>query len=641
FANASLPLLLLGVLLAALSGRLAWLQLARHDVYAEEVDRAVIVRHHLAAPRGRILDARGAALADVRARVRCTADPAELAKAEAIAVARAVKRDPSASPEATRKRLRHELLVDLATSLKSTAGAVGGSLDARVRDLEQRLARREGESRYVVLANDVSTEEEIDARAALARHRHGGAISFEEDFDRVYPAGASVAPLVGFFGSRPKHTDPGGVDGIELEFDSPLRGTSGSEAALRAPLVRGRELDLDEERPATPGASIRLTVDSTISAIVHEECRRAIEEFPSKFVAAVVLEAKTGRVLAIHSIPAFDPNAAPGAPNVPLANQAIVTAYEPGSSIKPFTVAAALDAGAIGLEDRFPLHGGTWWIPGRKKPIQDTHFDPAHGVQDAGEILRRSSNVGAVTIGQRAGAATIASAFARFGFEEKTGIELPGELRCKLPSRARTWDVPNTLSSVSFGYQFMVTPLRLAAAYAMLANGGVRVEPRVVDSVVRADGQVWRPSAPPAARVLREGTARSVRELLLGTVNEEGGTAFERSKALRAEFPEIALFAGKTGTAVIHHRPGRLNGTFACFGPMPEPALVVLVVAADPDRVRYGGDVCVRPGLRILARSLRALGLTPPGPAEVELASVGSPPVRRPISLARATPEAR
>lgn len=647
FANAGLPLFLLGLMLAGLVGRLAWVQLARQAAYEREVDRAVLHRVRVAAPRGRILDVAGMPLADNESSVRLIADPKELAKAERNKAATLLARGSSSGDAASiAARLRAELVGELAAALRRTAGAARGSDRDRARDLAARLAREGGESRFVVLANDVSPEEEDAIRAILPRFRTGGALRFEERYDRMYPAGAAASGVVGFLGAR-DHADAG-AGGIERAFDEALSGQPGRDASVRAPRAAGGYLDLEEDSPPERGADVHLTIDTTIASIVHEELVDAAAASGAPWLAAVVLEARTGRVLAVTSVPAFDPNARSSGKVSPLVNQAVVTPYEPGSSIKPFTVAAALEAGALREDDRFPIHGGTWFLAGRAKPIRDSHFDPAHNSMDVEEILRRSSNVGAVAIGHRAGPQAIASAFRRYGFAERCGVELPGEGRCTLPTRGTrgsTWDVPNTLSSVSFGYQLMVTPLRLAAGYAMLANGGMRVEPRVVDAVVHADGRVERRGPPPPVRALDAAVAARVREMLLGVVNEEGGTAFSRAKPLRAEFPELDGIAGKTGTAVIHKRPDRLNGTFACFGPSPSPELVVVVMAHDPPRVRFGGDVCAAPGMRILARSLRALGIQPSGPRRIDLAAKGNPRVLAPLeteapsaSLAQAAP---
>ncbi len=665
FARPDLPLWLLGGVLAALFGRLVFLHVFESERLAREVDRAVTRREPVVAPRGRILAATGEPLAESRATVHLSVDGAELRSIERRNALRNRKNAPfgvdlDAWLAEECLRLRSDLAWDLAAELRSTAGAPSGTQRDRAFDLAERMSRATVDeetgalhaSRYVVIARDLDPMEEKGAREVLKRHRLSWAFTFEEDFDRVYPLGAAVSSVVGFLGARDQAKRPAadaapaapsstagavpeparvGRGGIEEAFEAALRACGGSEDILRAPAAAGGLLDLPTGVPALAGADVVLSIDPSVQSILHAQLVRTYEEFPSRGgLCGVILDARTGFVLALDSVPSFDPNARAGERNHPLANHAVVTPYEPGSAIKPFTVAAALEAGVIGEDTRIDVHHGVWQIPGRAKPIRDSHFDASANVQTPAEVIARSSNVGAVTIGQRLGPAALESAFRRYGFDERSGVEIPGEARSRLPRRQgnRPWDVPNTLSSVSFGYQFVVTPIRFAAAYGMLANGGLRVEPRLVREVRYPDGSIVRPALPEPERVLREDVARAVQRMCQDVVVETYGTAHRRAADLkRAGFLEVDLFGGKSGSAVIHKRPDRLNGTFACFGPMPDPRLVVLLVAFDPDNARFGGEVCARPALEILARALRAYGITPPSPRSVDLAMDGAPSV--------------
>jgi cell division protein FtsI (penicillin-binding protein 3) len=395
---------------------------------------------------------------------------------------------------------------------------------------------------------------------------------------------------------------------------------------LRAPNVPGGWLDTDEDIPPIPGADVKLTIDGTLSAILHDEAMASYAMTPCDAVAAVMMDSETGRILAMASVPGFDPNAAPGAKNHALTNYPYGYSYEPGSSIKPFTVAAALESGSLSPSDEFDVNYPSGFpVPKRAKPIRDSHLHA--GSLDVRGILQRSSNIGAVKIGQRAGSKAIAGAFEDFGFDQKTQLQMPGEGITQIPSRKKAWDIPNTLTSVSFGYQFFVTPVRLAAAYSILANGGMRVEPTLVSEIVHSDGRVEEPRTAPSRRVMSEATARRVREMLTSVVCEEGGTAFRKAQELKKQgFLEVATFAGKTGTAVIHKNPSRMNGTFAVFGPMPNPRIVVLFTVYNSG-ARFGGDQVAEPAMRALARSLRALGLAPPTERAINLDTPGTPSV--------------
>ncbi|MBL8694207.1 MAG: penicillin-binding protein 2 [Planctomycetes bacterium] len=655
FASARLPMWVLGVLLLVLWGRLVQVQVLRRDRYDNEVDRAVLKSVVHPAERGRIVDRSGRVLADNRGTVHLVADCKELEAAEGRNIFRYRKQQglEGAPDEAwkasARVMLRTEMVADLAAVLQGTVGVNSGSVAARARDLAERLGRlhKDRESgrlepaRRVVLARDLTPDEEVAVTAALRKHRVSVAFSLEKDFERIYPAGASVSSVLGFVGARleagsnksERPTEPGperiGRGGIEGKLEPWLRGAEGKEIVLRAPTARGGALDLGGASEGTSGIDCTLTIDATLNAILHEQLLRANREFPCEHgITGIVLSAKTGEVLAMDTVPSFDPNARPGEKNHPVTNKALVNPYEPGSAIKPFTIAAALEAGAVHVNDTFALHNGVWSIPGRRKPIKDSHFDSAHNVQSVGEILARSSNVGAVKIGHRAGSEVIEESFRRYGFHDSCGIDLPGEARPRLPrrDRGRPWDVPNTLSSVCFGYQMMLTPIRFAAAYAMLANGGLRVEPRLVRAIRFSDGREEIVAAPEPVRVMREDVAKTVQRLCHGVVTEEYGTAYKRAESLRqAGYLEVDTFAGKTGSAVVPSRPDRINGTFACFGPMPDPEIVVLFVAFEPKGARFGGDICAQPALETLALCLRALGLTSPSPRRVRLGDDGNP----------------
>lgn len=683
-SSANTPFVVVGVLFTVLAGKLVYVQAVKSSEIARDVDSIVEKHLKLVAPRGRIFDAQGTLLAGTRGIVHLVADGRELRKIEER---NAAKRVPYKGQEPPREivekrrdeivKMRGALVLDLAAALDRTLGATAGGVDARARDVAARLGRlvtnRDGvtaPATYVPIAREITTDAEARVREILKKHRVSAAFALEEDFDRTYPAGVAAAPVVGFFGARvqsraasptkttksPETSAPAddrkadlpertGQGGIEQYYEEKLRGVGGSTVVQRAPNVDGGFLDLDRDVAPVPGADIYLTMDAKLGAILHEEAVAAHGMFPCDGITAVALEAQTGRVLAMASTPGFDPNPAPGAKNHALNNFAIGYSYEPGSSIKPFTVAAALDAGVLQPDDQFDVNFPSGWaVPKRAKAIRDSHV--FHGILDVTGILARSSNIGAVKIGHKAGPDAIYEAFRNYGFGSRTGIEFPFEGKIQLPRRGSVpWDVPNTLTSVSFGYQFYATPLRLAAAYCSIANGGMRVEPRLVESIVYPDGHVENPVAPPPVRVMSEQTARTVREMLQSVVRDPHGTAHTAATALaKAGFVEVEQFAGKTGTAVIHKNPSNMNGTFAVFGPMPEPRVVVVFVVFN-SRARFGGTQVAEPAMRALARALRATGVTAPGARSVNLDAAGAPPVQKvedpSISQAPASAEAK
>lgn len=678
FSNAYVPFGALGLLLVVLAGKLVWVQFVQEKELSKDVDRIIEKRLRIAAPRGRIIDASGVVLAGTRGTVHLVADGKELRKVEERNAARRVPfKGQTVPPEIVNSRreemirMRADFILDLAGALDATVGAAGG-VEARAKDIAARLGRfftndkgETGPATYIPIAKKISTDEEDRVRAVLKHHGMSNAFGFEEDFERTYPAGASVASVVGFLGARvqnrentqktdganskdakskvndkdtknseaannnnkkPAEPDRVGQGGIEQYHEEKLRGVAGFTVVQRAPTVDGGFMDLDRDIPPVPGCDIQLTIDAKLSSILQEEAENAFSLFSCDALAGVAIDAYTGRVLAMAAVPGFNPNPAPNTKNYPLNNFAIGYSYEPGSSIKPFTVAAALESGAITRSDEFDVNFPSGWpIPKRSKPIRDSHA--YNGSLDVTGILARSSNIGAVKIGQKAGSLTIAEAFSNFGFNNKTGVESPVEGKVQLPNFTKPWDVPNTLSSVSFGYQFYATTLRLASAYGILVNGGMRIEPRLVDSIHYPDGHVEHPTQPAPARVLSEETCRTVREMLTSVITDEHGTGHAAAAMLVKEgFEEVYDFAGKTGTAVIHKNPSHMNGTFAVFGPMPDPRIVVVFVVFNSS-ARFGGTQCALPAMRALARSLRALGILSPGTRALDLEAPGSPPV--------------
>lgn len=646
-------MLILAGFLVLLAGRLTWIQGLQAPRYRSDVDRIVEKHVRVVAPRGRIFDSRGLVLADNRAIVNLVVDARELERIENRIAARALRGEIATSDPryaafhfAERVDLRTALIRDLAEALGTSLGAKRNDARSRMQDLTERLSRTHADSKtgvvkpsnYVPIAKVLSPEDEAAVRGVLRRHGVSAAFLFEEEFDRTYPAGASVSCVVGFYGYKDlpvkgtreqRAADaPGksGTGGIEGSLDDRLRGIPGSSSRLRAPNVPGGLMDMGLDVSPVAGADVHLTIDGTLSAILRDEAEASFAQYPCDAVGAVLMEVETGRILAMASVPAFDPNARQGSRNFPLTNVTVGHSFEPGSSVKPFTVAAALEAGVIEPDDAFNVNYPSGFpVLKRAKPIRDSHVFA--GSLDVRGILQRSSNIGAVKIGHRLGASALAAAFERFGFDSRAGLPLPGEGKVALPSRKRPWDVANDLTSVSFGYQFYVTPVRLAAAYAIIANGGMRVEPRLIDEIRHPDGRTEDVKSAPSRRVLSEAVAARVREMLTAVVQEEHGTAYRKALELRKQgFEEMTMLAGKTGTAVLHSNPSRMNGTFAVFGPMPNPRLVSVFVVFNSG-ARFGGDQVAGPALRAIARAMRALGLTEPAERFVKLDVNGIPPV--------------
>ena len=291
---------------------------------------------------------------------------------------------------------------------------------------------------------------------------------------RWYPGREIAGPVIGR-----ADIDGNGLDGIELSMNDLLRGTRGAATALRD--ARGRKMLAGELAPAEPGARVRLTLDRSIQAIADEALAETVIAKQAKNGVVVVIDVPTGKVLAMSSYPTFDPNGenVHGARNRP-----VTDAYEAGSVMKIFTVAAALEEGVVKPSTGF-VTGTGFRVIGRPRPITDVHPEPYLTVSD---IIKVSSNIGAAKIALRLGSEKTYAYFKKFGFGSETGIELPGETTGKM----RAWSTwrDSELATMAFGYGLTVTPLQIAAGLAAIGNRGVYHAPRIVEQVVDADGNV-------------------------------------------------------------------------------------------------------------------------------------------------------
>jgi cell division protein FtsI (penicillin-binding protein 3) len=475
--------------------------------------------------------------------------------------------------------------------------------DLDVRDVEARLSSR----RYFAWIDRHVAEDE----AARVQAAGLPGIHLAKEPRRFYPARALAGSVLGVAG-----IDGEGLDGLELSMNELLSGKRARLSALRD--ARGKTmLTADEvtEAESLAGASIRLTLHRSIQFSTERALAEAVETHRARGGAAVVLDVRDGGVLAMASWPPYDPNHA--MPRTHAARNLTVTdAYEAGSVMKVFTVAAALDAGVVEPGEVFDVQGGRFRI-GRKM-IRDTYRDHLLTV---GGIVKRSSNVGAVKIAQRLGAERLHRALAGFGFGAETGVELPGE-RAGVLRRPGQWGELG-LATIAYGYGVTVTPLQIATALAAIGSGGVRYEPRLVDRVTSADGRIVYERRPNGQRVLREATARALLPILASVFDKgkDGGTA-------RSVVIDGFRAGGKTGTsykvdpATLRYDKNRYLSSFIGLAPIEEPRIAVVVLIDEPHGEHYGGRVAGPAFGRIVGETLRTLGVVPvpaaaaAGPAE-------------------------
>jgi cell division protein FtsI (penicillin-binding protein 3) len=478
---------------------------------------------------------------------------------------------------------------------QAAARALAKALDLDWRELAERLERGR---RFAWVKRQV-TPAEVQKVKALGVP----GIGFAREPRRFYPQRELAAHVLGLVG-----TDAHGLDGLERSFEDELSGERVRREGLRD--ARGRKLLTNgvEDLQARQGASLTLTIDRQLQYVTEKALEKAVVESRAAAGMAVVLDPRTGELLALANAPRFNPNSPKDARPEAIRNRAVTDAFEPGSTFKAFVVAIALDEKVITEDSEFDCERGRW-VVGRHV-VHDTH---PHGLLKPRDILQVSSNIGAAKVAQKLGRERLFAAYQRFGFGEKVGLGLPGEGRGSVPfPRA---DI--SLATQAFGQGLTVTAVQLAAAYGALANGGVLMKPYLVSKVVDPDGVVLLENGPTAVRrVVSEKAARQV-VAMLESVVEPGGTA------PKARLDEYRV-AGKTGTAqkvdpLAGGYSDKRIASFVGLVPAEAPRAVILVVIDEPKTDVYGGLVAAPVFKEIAQQAMPLLGVPPSRPAAVAL----------------------
>jgi cell division protein FtsI (penicillin-binding protein 3) len=360
--------------------------------------------------------------------------------------------------------------------------------------------------------------------------------------------------------------------------------------------------DPEAQRPPQAGASLELALDSGIQFAAERELEAALAEFGARSGAIVLLDPRSGEVLAMASAPGFDPNEYRRFAPEDRRNRALADAHEPGSTFKIVTGALALEDGLVGLDEIIETGDGTIRIA---NTIISEHDRKRFGPLTLAGVFEHSSNVGIIRIGLRLGAQRLHEGTRSFGIGQPTGVDLPGENPGIFRPLSRWSALSN--AEISMGQEVSLTPLQLARVAAAIANGGLLVRPRLVTRILRPDGRVETLPASRPVRVLSADTARKIRDILIGVV--------ERGTGTKAAIPGF-LVAGKTGTAqkagVGGYQPGRYVPAFVGFAPAENPRIVAAVVLEEPHgRLYYGGDVAAPVFARVVAQTLGILRVAP------------------------------
>ena len=454
--------------------------------------------------------------------------------------------------------------------------------------LLERLNRRKA---FVWLARRLPAE-----LADRIRHLDLAGVEFLKEPRRLYPNGSLGSHVIGYAG-----LDHDGLEGVELFCDAPLRGEPGWRLAswdAKGRLVAAKEL---QAVPPLDGCTVVLTVDQVIQDIAERELDHAVERFHAKGGTVVILEPHTGEVLAMANRPTFDPNRFDRAPTEARRNRAITDMYEPGSVFKIVTASAALDERLVSLEDVFNCENGAYRVAGHI-----LHDHRPNGLLTFRQVIEKSSNIGIVKVAQRIGGERVWRYAVRYGFGERTGIDLPGEAP-GFVRHPRRWS-KLTISAFPIGQEVLTTPLQLASAMSVIANRGVWVRPRVVREILEPNGTVVQPFERGYERhVIDEETAQTLKAVLAGVV--ERGTG-------RAAAPPRFTAAGKTGTAQKIEPNGtyshsRFIASFLGFAPVDDPVVTVVVMLDEPRPLYLGGQVAAPTFARIVEATLRYLQVPP------------------------------
>jgi cell division protein FtsI (penicillin-binding protein 3) len=450
-------------------------------------------------------------------------------------------------------------------------------------ELLRQLTRRD--TGFAYLARNVPA-----VRARRVERLKIEGLEFIPQFKRYYPRDWLASQLLGVTG-----TDGHGLAGIEYSLDDELRGRDGRRRLTKDAL--GDAIELRETERAEPGADVRLTLDADIQDRTEEVLAEIGAEWQPKGATAIVMDPRDGGILALANWPQVNANEPGDAPDYARQNRAIGVNYEPGSTYKAFTVAAALEDGKVTPDTQFNLPPT---ITVADREISESHPRGYVTLSTRG-ILEISSNVGAIMIGQRLGAERFDYWVRRFGFGSPTGIDLPGE------ESGIVLDLDDysgsSMGNLPMGQGMAVTPMQMATGYAAIANGGILRPPHIVEDI---DG---RPARKPAGkRIISESTAASVRRMLEGVLGP-GGTA----SGAAIDGYELA---GKTGTA---EKPDEFGGysktkfvsSFVGFAPARRPKLLVAVMVDEPRGDIYGGTVAAPAFKEITSFALNYLRIPP------------------------------
>lgn len=469
------------------------------------------------------------------------------------------------------------------------------ALEMKADALRQILAKRNGRA-FIYLKRRITPEMAV-AVNGLLRDKKVKGVGLERGYRRYYPGGEVFAHVVGF-----TDMEDVGQEGAELAYEKWLRSTPGKKLVIKdghARVVR----DVESIQAPQEGKDLALSIDRRLQYLAYRELKSAVQQNKAKSGSVVILDVRTGEVLAMVNQPAYNPNGSRDGQQGRFRNRAVTDVFEPGSTMKPFTVAAALESGRYHPNTKIDTTPG-YMLVGRNR-VRDHHN---LGVIDVTTVIRKSSNVGASKIALDLPGEQLWNLYSKVGFGATTGVGFPGEVEGQLTPHNHWAKIEQ--ATLSFGYGLSVTGLQLAQAYAVLANGGEKRPLSLVRVRQPAKGE----------KVMSKETAHAVVEMMETVVSREG-TAQQASVA-------GYRIAGKTGTVKKSISGGYADdhylSVFAGMAPASDPRLVMVVLIDDPQGEKYyGGEVAAPVFTKVMSGALRLFNIAPDNmpPEDVQLAA--------------------
>lgn len=560
----------------AFSFRLVHLQVSAHETYAAMAAGQNTHKEPIFARRGTVVDARGEILAQNEPVKTVVADGSLIKDTRGLAAL-------------------------LAKPLGMPADKLTDKLS---RTIPARDGKPEAPSRYIVLKKEVPEADALEIGRLLQAAKKQGlvftpeAVRFEQDSVRTYPNGSMLCHVIGYINEQ-----GAGMEGVERSMNEYLTGRDGYRFIERD--RTGRELVpyRGQERSPRDGAQVRLTIDMGLQQIVESELESAVKQYRPKNATVILMNPKTGEILAMANRPNYDLNAKRDIPEDYRKNIAIMSQVEPGSTFKIVTTAAALNERIVQPDTEIFCENGFWsWCK-----LHDHHPYASLTVEN---VLIKSSNIGVAKLGMQLGDTKFYEYARKFGFGERTAVNLPGEIRGRIAPPYEWSKI--SLTRMPMGHEVAATPLQIVAAMGAIANGGTLMIPQIVRSVTGPDGSVIAEYPPQELRrVVSRKATEQVRQALIQVVSPKG-------TADKARVPGFKV-AGKTGTAQKSDASGHMSHeqyvvSFAGYMPAEDPAFVALVLfdeAQTKHGENYGGLVAAPVFARIAERAARYLDLQP------------------------------